>query len=306
MQRTNRKQQLVILDYSQVALSNIFQFQSDLKKGSSSAEAVNIIRHAILTGVKAYKKKYSPTFGEVVIACDGREYWRKDVFPYYKAGRKKARDASSMDWELVFGAISTIREELAEHFPYRVIHVDKAEADDVIATLCKWTQTNGTIDRGMFEEKQPVMIVSSDGDFKQLHAYNNVQQWSPIQKKVVKCDNAKAYLAEHIAKAGDDGIPNVLSPDNVFVTEGIRQTKMTAGRLAEFVEMGRDACRTDEERRNWDRNNLLINLSLVPADIESKIIDTYTSAAPKGDRMSIYQYLIKHRCRLLLDEIEEF
>lgn len=297
---------MVILDYSQIALSNIFQFQSDLKKGSCSTEAVNIIRHAILTGIKSYKKKYGPQFGEVVIACDGRNYWRKDIFPYYKAGRKKARDSSPMDWDVVFGAISTIRDELAEHFPYRVIHIDKAEADDVIATLCKWTQTNGATDHGMWEEKQQVMIVSSDGDFKQLHAYDNVQQWSPIQRKVVKCENAVAYLAEHIAKAGDDGIPNVLSPDGVFVTDGIRQTKMTSGRLAEFVELGRSACRTDDERRNWDRNNTLINLSLIPADIEAQIIDTYTNTPPTGDRMSIYHYLVKHRCRLLLDEIEEF
>lgn len=297
---------MIILDYSQVALSNIFQFQNDLKKNGSSPEAVNIIRHAILTGIKSYKKKYGPQYGEMVIACDGKQYWRKEIFPYYKAGRKKTRDASDLDWKLIFDAISSIREDLAEHFPYQVIHFERAEADDIIATMCKWTQSNGTIDRGMFEEKQPVMIVSSDGDFKQLHKYDNVKQYSPIQKKVVICPNPKQYLAEHIAKAGDDGIPNILSPDNVFVTEGIRQSKMTAGKLAKFVELGRDACENDEQRRNWDRNNTLINLDLIPDDISSQIVDTYTSSKPKGDRMSIYNYLIKHRCRLLLDEIEEF
>ena len=297
---------MIILDYSQVALSNIFQFQSDLKKNSNNPEAVNIIRHAILTGIKYYKKKYGAEFGELVLACDGKQYWRRDIFPQYKAGRKASREKSDMDWKLVFDTISQIRDEVAEHFPYKVIHIDKAEADDVIATLCKWTQMNGRVDRGMFEEKQPVMIVSSDGDFKQLHKYDNVQQYSPIQKKKVVCDEPIAYLAEHIAKAGDDGIPNVLSPDDVFVTEGTRQKKMTAGRLEEFVSRGRDACRTDEELRNWDRNNALINLDKIPHDIEEKILDTYTNDKPKGDKMSIYNYLIKNKCRLLLDEIEEF
>lgn len=297
---------MILIDYSQVCLANIFQFQSDLKKNNNSPEAVNIIRHAILTGLKYYKKKYGAKYGEMVIACDGRNYWRKEIFPYYKAGRSKTREKSDLDWKLIFDTISQIREDLSLHFPYRVVHVDRAEADDVIATMCKWTQTNGLIDHGMFEDKQDVMIISSDGDFKQLHKYTNVKQWSPIQKKVVECSNPIAYLAQHIAKAGDDGIPNILSADNVLVTEGVRQGKMTAKKLEAFVERGRDACENDEQRRNWDRNNQLINLDLIPADIEQMIVDTYTSSTPKGDRMSIYNYLIKHRCRLLLDEIEEF
>ena len=148
--------------------------------------------------------------------------------------------------------------------------------------------------------------MSSDGDFKQLHKYDNVEQYSPIQKKKVVCEDPVAYLAEHIAKAGDDGIPNVLSADNVLVTEGVRQSKMTAAKLERFISLGRDACENDEQRRNWDRNNQLINLDMIPDDIASAIVDTYTNSKPKGDKMSIYQYLVKHRCRLLLDEIEEF
>lgn len=297
---------MILLDYSQVALSNIFQFQSDLKKNGNSPEAVNIIRHAILTGLKMYKKKYSAQYGDMVLACDGQNYWRKDIFPYYKAGRKKTRDASDLDWKLIFNTISDVRNDIADHFPYRVVHIDKVEADDVIATLCKWTQSNGLVDHGMFEEAQPVMIVSSDGDFKQLHKYPNVKQYSPIQKKMVQCDDPVAYLAQHIAKAGDDGIPNCLSKDDVLVTEGVRQTKMTSKRLAEFVEKGRDACQTEEECRNWDRNKALISLDCIPREIETSIVDAYINNRPKGDKMSIYNYLVKHRCRLLLEDIEEF
>lgn len=297
---------MILLDYSQVCLANIFQFQSDLKKNNNSPEAVNIIRHAILTGLKFYKKKYGAKYGEMVIACDGRNYWRKEIFPYYKAGRSKARDKSDLDWKMIFDTISQIREDLAEHFPYRVVHVDHAEADDVIATMCKWTQTNGLIDHGMFEDKQDIMIISSDGDFKQLHKYPNVKQWSPIQKKIVECADPKAYLAQHIAKAGDDGIPNILSADNVLVTEGVRQGKMTAKKLEAFITLGRDACENDEQRRNWDRNNALINLDLIPDNIADTIVATYEGSKPKGDKMSIYNYLIKHRCRLLLDDLEDF
>ena len=297
---------MIILDYSQVALASVLQFQSELQKGSSNPEAVNIIRHAVLTGVKGYKKRYGPNYGQVVIACDGKNYWRKSLFPHYKAGRKATRDKSSLDWHMIFDTMSSIRDDITEHFPYKVLHFDHIEADDIIGVLCKWLQSNETVDHGVFEDLQPVMIVSSDGDFKQLHKYSNVEQWSPIQKKKVLCLDPAGYLAEHIAKAGDDGIPNVLSPDDVFVKEDLRQTPMRAKILKEFVAKGRKACTTDEQRAAWDRNNALINLDMIPEKIQEEIITAYLNNNPKGNKMAIYNYLVKHRCRLLLNEIEEF
>lgn len=297
---------MILLDYSQVALSNVFQFKDQLKKGSDHIEAANIIRHAVLTGVKGMRKKFGRTYGEMVIACDGKQYWRKDIFPHYKAGRKAARDKQDLDWTLIFDTISLIREEIAEHFPYRVIHIDKAEADDIIGTLAGWTQTNGLIENALFADKQPVMIVSSDGDFKQLHKYDNVKQYNPILKKDVTVDDPAAYLRAHIAKAGDDGIPNVLSPDDVFITEGVRQTPMRQARLDLFIEKGRDACEDPEQTKRWDRNNALINLDLIPESIKGAIISAYIVGTPKGNKMAIYNYLVKNRCRLLLNEVEEF
>lgn len=298
---------MLLIDYSQVALANIFQFQSDLKKDSSSPDAINIIRHAVLTGIKSYKKKYGSEYGEVVIACDGTQYWRRDIFPYYKAGRKKAREKSDLDWKLIFNTISDIRDDLSQHFPYKVLHFNHIEADDIIAVLSKWTQTNGMMDLGMFEEKQPTMIISSDGDFIQLHKYDNVRQWNPMMKKLVKNGDPKSALLEKIA-TGDagDGIPGVLSDDAVLVTEGARQKPLVKARREEFTKTGRDACRTDQERRNWDRNNALINFEQIPENISSTIVNTYNSVKPQTDKMAIYNYLVKHRCRLLLDELESF
>jgi len=296
----------VLIDYSQVALSTIFQFQKDLKKNSSNNEAVNIIRHAVLSGIKFYNKKYKDAYGDLILACDGKNYWRKDIFPYYKANRKTARQKSDLDWHLIFDTISTIKDEISENFPYKVICVDRAEADDIIAVLCKWYQQHETIDMGVFEELQPILIISSDGDFKQLQKYSNVKQWSPIQKKFIVCENAKSFLNEHIAKAGDDGIPNVLSPDDVFVDENARQTKMMKTRLQQFIKLGRDACQNDEQLKNWDRNNNLINLDLIPEDVVSSIINSYKESKPKGNKMTIFNYLVKNKCRLLLNDIEEF
>lgn len=286
---------MILLDYSQVALASILTFSSDLKKGDSE-EVKNLIRHVTLSSIKSYKKKYEKQFGELVIACDGQGYWRKSIFPQYKAGRKKAREDSPLNWDLIFTCLNETREDLKSYFPYRVVRVDGAEADDVIAVLTESTQE--------FGQYQDVMIVSSDGDFKQLQKYDNVKQFSPMQKKLVKCPNPEAYLLEHVAKAGDDGIPNVLSPDDTFVT-GTRQKTMTSKRLEEFVSSGFMACKTDEERKNYTRNKVLIDFAHIPEYIKTSILEEYEKK-PSGDKNSVMNYLIKHKCRLLLNEVEDF
>ena len=297
---------MILVDYSQVALSGILAFQRELK--GNETEVKNLIRHVTLSTLKSYKKKYGKEYGELVVCCDGRKYWRREFFENYKAGRKKAREKSDLDWGLIFDTLNEMRRDIAEHFPYRVIHVDRAEADDIIAILTKWAQENDLVMDGLFEEPQKILILSSDGDFKQLHQIGNVKQWSPMQKKYVVGTKQEIIekKIEHIVK-GDagDGVPNILSKDDVFVT-GERQKPMSAKRLQEFFENGFIACKNDEERRNWHRNATLVDFEFIPEDVKNTIIESYINNKPKGDHMSVMNYLIANRCRLLLDEIEEF
>jgi hypothetical protein len=286
---------MIIADYSQLSLSSILAFKSDMKNKSEN-DVKDLIRHVILSTLKSYKKKYNKVFGDLVIACDGRNYWRKEVFQYYKAGRKKAREASDLNWDLIFSMMNEMREDLKKFFPYKVIDVEKAEADDVIAVLTDMTQ-----EFGMHEN---VMIISSDGDFMQLQKYDNVKQFNPVMKKLMTCKNPAAYLMEHIVKAGDDGIPNILSPDDTFVT-GTRQKSMSSKRLEEFVKSGYAACKTQEERTNFARNKMLIDFTMIPEYIKESILTEYEKK-PAGDKNSVLNYLIKHRCRMLLNEVEEF
>jgi 5'-3' exonuclease len=287
-----------LLDYSQVCVAAILAFSSDLKKGTTD-DKKNLIRHVALTSIKSYKKKYGKEFGDLVIACDGRHYWRKEFFANYKGMRKKAREESDLDWGIIFDTLSEIREDLRTHFSYKVIHVDRCEADDVIAILAESTQ-----EFGMHE---PVMIVSSDKDFKQLHLNDNVKQFSPMLKKqiVVNKKELKEWMIEHIVKGDSgDGIPNILSADDVFMI-GERQKSVSSKRLTEFFEQGFKACRTDEERRNWHRNETLVNFKFIPEDIKKTVMEAF-EVKPTGDKNAIMNYLIKKKCRLLLNEIEEF
>jgi 5'-3' exonuclease len=290
---------MILVDYSQVSLSNILAFQSELKKDSET-EIKNLIRHVTISTLKSYKKKYSSTYGELVICCDGRRYWRRDLFTHYKAGRKKNRENSDLNWQLIFDTLSEIREEIKQNFPYKVIHFENTEADDIIATMVERTQELGN--------HEEVLIISSDKDFVQLHKYQNVKQWSPIQKKMVLAKQAeiKNHLIEHIVRGDSgDGIPNVLSPNDVFVTVQ-RQKPVTKKRLADFFEKGKDACESDEERANWERNEMLISFEKIPEHISNSIREDFENNKPKGDKMSIMNYLMANRCNLLLDEIEEF
>ena len=301
---------MILVDYSQVALATILTFQRELK--GTEAEVKNLIRHVVLSTIKSYKKKYGKEYGQIVIATDGRKYWRKEVFEHYKAGRKKARDASDLDWKLIFDTMSEIRDDLAEYFPYKVIKYDRAEADDIIAVLTEYVQSNELIQEGLMEEAQKVLILSSDKDFKQLqlapYSSGNVKQWSPMLKKFITASKQEIldFTIEHIVK-GDagDGIPNILSKDDVFVV-GERQKPVSAKRLAEFYEKGIDACRNDEERRNWQRNAILVAFDNIPKDVKEAIIESYLNSKPTNDKMKIMNYLIEHRCRLLLDELEDF
>lgn len=296
---------MILVDYSQVALSNILSFQRELK--GSESEIKNLIRHVTLSTLKSYKKKYGKEYGELVICCDGRKYWRREFFPNYKANRKKARDNSDLDWTLIFDTLSMIRDEIKQNFPYKVLHLERAEADDIVAVLAKWSQNNGLIQQGLVEEPQKILVVSSDGDFIQLQKYDNITQWSPIQKKYVKATKKELYekTITHIVKAGDDGIPNILSNDDVFV-KGERQKPVSAKRLQEFIDNGFAACKTEEERRNWHRNQTLVDFEFIPEDVQNEIIDTYVNYKTTADKMTIMNYLIANKCRLLLDELEDF
>jgi hypothetical protein len=301
---------MILVDYSQVALAAILTFQRELK--GDEAEVKNLIRHVTLSTLKSYKKKYAKDYGELVICCDGRKYWRKEIYEHYKASRKKMRDNSDLDWKLIFDTLSEMREDIGKNFPWRVIHVDRAEADDIIAVMTEWVQSNDLIIQGLMEEPQQILILSSDKDFKQLQlapfSSGNVRQWSPMQKKFIQASKQEIidFTVEHIVK-GDtgDGIPNILSKDDVFVS-GERQKPVSAKRLAEFIEKGIDACRSDDERRNWSRNSMLVAFGNIPTDVKDTIVTTYLNNKPKGDKMTVMNYLIEHRCRLLLDELEDF
>ncbi len=282
---------MILIDYNQIALSNII-----VQKLNDE----NMIRHMILNSIRMYNKKYRDQYGQMVICCDGPNTWRKQYFPEYKAARKKNRDDSSVDWQEIFRILNLVRDEIRENLPYKVIHLDGCEADDIIGTLVLETQE--------FGKDEPVKIISSDKDFIQLHRFKNVSQFSPMQKKEVSDKNPHIYRFNHIIK-GDagDGVPNVKSADNVFVEEGLRQTPIRAKQIEEWLDNSERLSEVmdSEVYRNYQRNKKLIDLTEIPENISESIINTFNNSK-KPMQMKVLNYLIKKRCNLLIESVEEF
>lgn len=290
---------MMILDLQQVMLATILIDRSNTYITQKSLDR-DLIRHMILNSIRYNRLKFSE-FGELIIACDSRNSWRREMFPFYKASRKKNRDNSPLDWNDIFDFLSTIKSDLKEHFPYRTIEVEGAEADDIIATLVK-----NECERSMHK----VLILSGDKDFIQLQKYINVVQWDPTRKRWINHSNPECFLKEHIIK-GDisDGVPNIMSGDSTFAT-GKRQNRLGQVKIDQWsqFEIGSPALREalgETTWRNWGRNNQMINLDNIPEDIVTKINIEYDNQGGKGKK-KILPYLMEHRLREIAKSISDF
>ena len=280
---------MLIIDFNQIVISSLHGHLSKNPKDLNE----DLIRHIALNSIRYYVKEYRRKYGEVVIAHDSKNYWRKDAFVYYKASRKKLRETSDLDWNFIFECINKIKSEIKEFFPYKSLEQDGAEADDIIGTLVPLKAAH-----------EKVMIVSADGDFLQLQKYPGVEQYSPkLRKKIVSINPALELKEKIIRGDSGDGIPNILSEDECFVSGG-RQKSITAGRLETLLESKSEEY--DEiAKYGWSRNETLIDLSFIPTDLKVEIIKTYDEfkVPSKG---KILNYFVKHKLKNLMDVIEDF
>jgi hypothetical protein len=282
---------MILVDMNQVTISNLMQQIGGRKDVDVDPD---LVRHMILNSLRSYRSRFSEEFGELVLCYDSKHYWRREYFPNYKKNRKRDRDASGLDWNTIFETLNAIRDELREIFPYKVLEVYGAEADDIIATLCKH-----------YSVKEPILVLSGDKDFIQLHKYDGVKQYSPVQKKFVKDIDPHTYIKEHVLK-GDrsDGVPNFLSPDNTFV-EDMRQKPLQKKKLEVWIDLEPEQFCNDEMMRNYQRNFNLINLDCIPEPLEEKILDEFDGAS-SGDRSQLLNYFVKNRLKELMTNIGDF
>jgi hypothetical protein len=284
----------ILVDYNQVVLASLF---ASIGNHTNLDVDENIIRHMFLNSIRYNRKKFTDKYGEIVICADGKNTWRREAYPYYKANRKKSRDESELDWIHLFGIMNTIRDELREFFPYKVIHIERCEADDIIGTVIHNYGTELNTGSEQF------LVLSGDKDYIQLQKYANVDQYDPVRKRWIRNDNPQKYLQEHVLK-GDagDGVPNILSPDNCLAV-GDRQKPMTQKRIHMYSQ---GTSEMDEETlRRYHRNKMMIDLSQIPMEYQNQIMEEYDQDKEVG-REQLFNFFVKKKLKNLITDIQDF
>lgn len=304
---------MILVDFQQTAICTLTGI---LGKDKNIEVDDKMMRHIILNMLLDYKTRYGKRFGDLVITTDGNDYWRREIFPHYKFGRKKQRDESEYDWVQIKSSLNTVQKELAEFFPYPVIATPQAEADDIIAVMCDWSQENDL--EHPFDEPKDLLIMSADTDMFQCHKFKNVKQVTPNGMEQIKSKvPLKQFILEHTL-TGDagDGIPNFLSTDDFFYQKSltpdikVRQKPVTATIKKHYMEvMEYDGLvrefRNEEEKKNYERNYQLVDFRCIPDTVRESIIASYQSQLGK-DRSSVLSYLINNKIKNLVDRVEDF
>lgn len=283
---------MILVDMNQMTIANIM---SESKGKPSYNE--DLIRHMIINNLRLLKNKFSNEYGNIVLCYDSPLSWRKLKYSFYKQNRKKTRDESDFDWKKLYLFLNTMKEDLRSNFPYKVMDCEGCEADDIIAVLCK-------------NYKEKTVIISGDEDFFQLQKYDYVFQYSGYHKKLVKCDNPKEYLFEHVIRGdASDGIPNILSKEDIFITGG-RQTRISTKKLDEWKSLcnlsGYDQISTDASIiANISRNRELIDFDYIPEKYQDSILNRYNNIVP-ASKNNLVPYFMEKGLKNLMENITEF
>lgn len=282
----------ILVDISQIIIANIAMAQFVGRRDGTVVDDA-LIKHMIINSLRLYNVKFKKDYGQLIICCDTRNTWRKEIFPFYKAKRQEQKESGSVDWKVVYSALNGMIDDLKQHFPYKVIKVDGCEADDILASLSRNIEGNH-------------VIISGDKDMGQL-INDRVKQFHPISKKFIEIANPRAYLKELIIR-GDkgDGVPNILSDDDSIVTNGKRQKSIHDSKVQVWLNKEpKEFCEDNKVLNNYMRNMTLIDLRCTPAELQNAIWEEYEKPA-NGNTQTIIQYFSAHRMRNLLESIEQF
>jgi hypothetical protein len=284
----------IIVDFSGTIHAAVF---AAANAGGNTSPDEAFLRHIILGQVRKIRRDFSKRFGrDLVFAMDSRTgYWRTQAFPEYKHARREGRKASPMNWEVIFRHLNKITKELEANLPARMIGVDKAEADDVIAALVK---------ERPFGDGE-VLIISNDHDMRQLHG-PDVIQWFPAAGKLEREESPDWYLSSQVVK-GDpgDGVPNIFSPRDFFLkkTKGMRQPQVTMRRVQRIIS-GEERLDKAAKARLVE-NAKMVDLALAPGWIADEVVDKYLNYKMPS-KAKLMGYMIAHNLDKHLANIGDF
>lgn len=268
---------MILADFSNMSIASaMIQDLDDID--------VREFHHNMINNFINMKNTYGPKYGQIYICQDNKNYWRKDVFEHYKANRKVGRDASTFNWSRFYEARDNLVNDIKSHFPYKVLEVERAEADDIIGTLA-------------ITSTEPTLIYANDGDFKQCHRNPLVKMYRPQMKKFVDHMNLIEIewdLFFKICKGdGGDGIPSIANPPSCLV-EKVRQKAIRETSVTEWFKSGVP----EEFKERFEQNKTLIDLRETPQNIVEQIFEA-AKVEPTGTTQTMYNYLQQNKYGML-------
>jgi 5'-3' exonuclease len=168
---------LILVDFSHLFSRNVFVAinQSNPRKENGkyiTKEFSPQLKHLLFNSLQYIKNMFK---GEMLLALDSQNNWRKDFYPDYKGTRAKGKEGGDLNWDEVYGVIDEIVEAIQENFPFKVLKVPKTEADDIGGTLST-----------LLGNERPVILVTSDHDWLQNLTHGKyVKMYDPIKKEYV-------------------------------------------------------------------------------------------------------------------------
>lgn len=281
-ERLEKKAKTLLFDSHNMAYRCLF---SAVFMNPSDNENFFFWRHLFMNSLFNTIKKFEPE--RVVLAFDTKPSWRYEHFDGYKAKRKAARDKAVVDFKKFFPIFNEFIEELKDTFTtIHTIQYPRAEADDIIAVLC----------RQEFKSFENI-IVSTDKDLHQLMIDENNKQFDPIKNSMVKCINPRKELdLKLIMGDKSDNIPAIKPRTGKATAEGILKNG-----IEDFL------IENDEAMSNYTRNKILIDFDFIPSDMSSGIINTYNESKIKEmSGQQIMKFFTKNRLNKMMEDWNNF
>jgi len=304
---------------------------------------IKFYKHLMLQSLRHISDKFG-SYGDIVLALDTKTNWRKEVYPGYKGHRKKDRDESDVNFDEFFVHVAEFTDVLDNYFPYKVIVVDRAEADDIVGVLSK-----------KFAPYEKVVAISSDKDFKQILEYG-AELYDPIKKSYVRMskEELKEWKMIHIL-CGDegDGVPHIkrgtqftdtflsyLKQNEVYINDPEKFNELSISeklysefdtykvnkkgevlneldifKATPFGEAGAKKFMVDIKTnlkqnkifiQNFKRNKELVLFDSIPDDVRESILITFEDIEFKYDPNEIMKFLTKNSLTAHLMNITDF
>lgn len=281
---------MILVDFHAIVIANIMQ---TLIMNENLELKEDLVRYMTINTLRLIKLRFGNLYGKIVISCDNKNYWRKDIFPFYKAKRIKDKQESSINWSEIHSYLEKIKKEIDDNFPcFEVLEINKAESDDIIAVLTSLYSNNG----------ENCLIISRDKDFFQLHS-PTVKQFDWIGDKFITIEDPLKTLFEHICKGDSaDGIPNVMSPEDSFIT-GKRQKPMMQKKMDLWYT---EKNIPDEIKPRFEKNHSLINFRSIPTDIREEIANTFIQKSINKKKNNIIKYFQEFHLKEMYENYQDF